>query len=188
MRSQLSCEMQIIAAHTRKVSVPPPSHSPLLLTSMSLAPPISSQASWPWGRGGGGGEPTFLATSTSSRPSPHLGAHHQPVSYYQSDFWYKEPLYEKDSSAVARFPHRREKFGKTGMRRTVEGVLIVREYHVSLLRLGTTFFKLPGGELNPREDKVEGLKRLMTEILGHQDRVLKTGSLMSALVTGADQF
>ncbi|KAB0392668.1 hypothetical protein E2I00_006295, partial [Balaenoptera physalus] len=32
---------------------------------------------------------------------------------------------------------------------------------------------LPGGELNPGEDEVEGLKRLMTEILGRQDGVLQ---------------
>ncbi|EMP25589.1 E3 ubiquitin-protein ligase AMFR [Chelonia mydas] len=62
----------------------------------------------------------------------------------------------------------REEFDKIGMRRTVEGVLIVHEHrlpHVLLLQLGTTFFKLPGGELNPGEDEVEGLKRLMTEVL-----------------------
>lgn len=70
----------------------------------------------------------------------------------------------------------REEFDKIGMRRTVEGVLIVHEHrlpHVLLLQLGTTFFKLPGGELNPGEDEVEGLKRLMTEILGRQDGVLQ---------------
>ena len=38
-----------------------------------------------------------------------------------------------------------------------------------LLQLGTTFFKLPGGELNPGEDEVEGLKRLMTDTLGRPD-------------------
>ena len=41
--------------------------------------------------------------------------------------------------------------------------------HVLLLQLGTTFFKLPGGELNPGEDEVEGLKRLMTDTLGRPD-------------------
>ncbi|CAO2612195.1 Cleavage and polyadenylation specificity factor subunit 5 [Lemmus lemmus] len=69
-----------------------------------------------------------------------------------------------------------EEFDKIGMRRTVKGVLIVHEHqlpHVLLLQLGTTFFKLPGGELNPGEDEVEGLKRLMTEILGRQDGVLQ---------------
>ena len=46
---------------------------------------------------------------------------------------------------------------KMGMRRSVDGVLLVHEHglpHVLLLQLGTTFFKLPGGELNPGEDEV----------------------------------
>ena len=70
----------------------------------------------------------------------------------------------------------------------MDGVLIVHEHglpHVLLLQLGTTFFKLPGGELNPGEDEVmidiifvlmidmfvqvEGLKRLMTDTLGRTD-------------------
>uniref|UniRef100_A0A8C0RIJ9 Cleavage and polyadenylation specificity factor subunit 5 n=1 Tax=Canis lupus familiaris TaxID=9615 RepID=A0A8C0RIJ9_CANLF len=96
-----------------------------------------------------------------------------PLTNYT--FGTKEPLYEKDSSVAARFQRMREEFDKIGMRRTVEGVLIVHEHqlpHVLLLQLGTTFFKLPGGELNPGEDEVEGLKRLMTEILGRQDGVL----------------
>jgi cleavage and polyadenylation specificity factor subunit 5 len=66
----------------------------------------------------------------------------------------------------------RDEFEKIGMRRSVEGVLIVHEHrlpHVLLLQLGTTFFKLPGGELNPGEDELDGLKRLMTDTLGRQD-------------------
>lgn len=58
------------------------------------------------------------------------------------------------------------------MRRSVDGVLLVYEHglpHVLLLQLGTTFFKLPGGELNPGEDETEGLKRLMTETLGRPE-------------------
>nr|XP_045001981.1 cleavage and polyadenylation specificity factor subunit 5-like [Jaculus jaculus] len=97
-----------------------------------------------------------------------------PLTNYT--FGTKEPLYEKDSSVAARVQRMREEFDKIGMRRTVEGVLIVHEHrlpHVLLLQLGTTFFKLPGGELNPGEDEVEGLKRLMTEILGRQDGVLQ---------------
>ena len=42
-----------------------------------------------------------------------------------------------------------------------------------LLQLGTTFFKLPGGELNPGEDEVERLQCLMTEISGRQGGVLQ---------------
>ncbi|KPJ19535.1 Cleavage and polyadenylation specificity factor subunit 5 [Papilio machaon] len=60
------------------------------------------------------------------------------------------------------------------MRQSVEGVLLVHEHglpHVLLLQLGTAFFKLPGGELNPGEDEIEGLKRLLTETLGRQDGV-----------------
>lgn len=54
------------------------------------------------------------------------------------------------------------------------GVLLVHEHglpHVLLLQLGTTFFKLPGGELNPGEDEVEGLKRLLSETFGRKDGI-----------------
>lgn len=67
----------------------------------------------------------------------------------------------------ARFQRMRDEFDRIGMRRSVEGVLLVHEHglpHVLLLQLGTTFFKLPGGELNAGEDEVEGLKRLLTEV------------------------
>ncbi|XP_017777020.1 PREDICTED: cleavage and polyadenylation specificity factor subunit 5 [Nicrophorus vespilloides] len=95
-----------------------------------------------------------------------------PLTNYT--FGTKEPLFEKDPSVPARFQRMRDEFERIGMRRSVEGVLLVHEHglpHVLLLQLGTTFFKLPGGELNPGEDEVEGLKRLMTETLGRQDGV-----------------
>merc|ERR1719300_2144124 len=87
-------------------------------------------------------------------------------------FGTKDPLFEKDPSVPARFQRMRDEFDKIGMRRSVEGVLLVHEHglpHVLLLQLGTTFFKLPGGELNPGEDDVEGLQRLMTDTLGGKD-------------------
>lgn len=62
----------------------------------------------------------------------------------------------------------RDEFDRIGMRRSVEGVLLVHEHglpHVLLLQLGTTFFKLPGGELSAGEDEVEGLKRLLSEVI-----------------------
>lgn len=93
-----------------------------------------------------------------------------PLTNYT--FGTKEALFEKDPSVPARFQRMREEFDKIGMRRSVEGVLLVHEHglpHVLLLQLGTTFFKLPGGELSPGEDEVEGLKRLMTETLGRAD-------------------
>lgn len=49
---------------------------------------------------------------------------------------------------------------------TTEGVLIIhRDWlpHVLLLQLGTMFFKLPGGEINPGTDDIEGPKCLMTD-------------------------
>ena len=57
-----------------------------------------------------------------------------------------------------------------------------------LLHLGTTFFKLPGSEPDPGEDEVEGLKRLMTEIQGRQNGVLKDWVIDDALGTSGDQI
>jgi cleavage and polyadenylation specificity factor subunit 5 len=93
-----------------------------------------------------------------------------PLTNYT--FGTKEALYERDSSVLARFQRMREEFHSIGMRRSVEGVLLVHEHglpHVLLLQLGTTFFKLPGGELKRDEDPVDGLKRLLNETLGKTD-------------------
>jgi len=54
------------------------------------------------------------------------------------------------------------KYEKEGMRRTVEGVLLVHKHnhpHVLLLQIGNTFFKLAGGRLKPGEEEISGLKR-----------------------------
>jgi len=64
-----------------------------------------------------------------------------PLTNYT--FGTKEPLYERDASVQARFNRMKEEFYKIGMRKTVDGVLIVHEHglpHVLLLQLGTTFF------------------------------------------------
>lgn len=66
-----------------------------------------------------------------------------PLTNYT--FGQKDPVFEKDTSVTARFERMREDFRKSGMRRSVEGVLIVHEHglpHILLLQLGTTFFKL----------------------------------------------
>ncbi|KAG1673053.1 Cleavage and polyadenylation specificity factor subunit 5 [Nymphon striatum] len=137
-----------------------------------------------------------MATTPSPRPSPSGWPKHMNNQYNNSTyittpnftlnrtinlypltnytFGTKEALFEKDSSVAARFQRMKDEFKTMGMRRSAEGVLLVYEHglpHVLLLQLGTTFFKLPGGELNPGEDEVEGLKRLMTETLGRQDGV-----------------
>ena len=72
-----------------------------------------------------------------------------PLSNYT--FGTKDPQYEKDSSVAARFQRMRDEYSSFGMRKTVEGVLLVHEHnlpHVLLLQLGTSFFKLPGKCLN----------------------------------------
>ncbi|XP_006902615.1 PREDICTED: cleavage and polyadenylation specificity factor subunit 5-like [Elephantulus edwardii] len=137
---------------------------------MSVVPPNRSHTGWPRGVSQFGNKYIQQTKPLTLEHTINL----YPLTNYT--FGTKEPLYEKDSSVEARFQHMREEFDKIGMRRTVEGVLIIHEHrlpHVLLLQLGTTFFKLPGGELSPGEDEVEGLKRLMTEILGHQDGVLQ---------------
>lgn len=101
----------------------------------------------------------------------------RPISLYpltNYTFGTKEPLFDRDSNVQSRFQRMREEFDKSGQRRSVEGVLIVHEHglpHVLLLQLGSTYFKLPGGELKNGETEIEGLKRLMTETLGRQDGV-----------------
>ena len=76
-----------------------------------------------------------------------------------------DPIFEKDASVPARFQRMRDEFDKLGMRRSVEAVLLVHEHglpHVLLLQLGTTFFKIPGGELHSGEDEIDGLKRILS--------------------------
>ena len=121
-----------------------------------------------------------------------------PLSNYT--FGTKEPMYEKDRTVEARFNRMREDFEKFGMRRSVEAVLLVHEHnlpHVLLLQLGmlrryhklklgvlyfecrgvifflpgTTFFKLPCGELSPGEGEEEGLIRIINTTLGREDGI-----------------
>lgn len=66
-----------------------------------------------------------------------------PLTNYT--FGQKDPVYERDTSVTARYDRMREEYSKWGMRRSVEGVLIVHEHglpHILLLQLGTSFFKL----------------------------------------------
>ena len=66
-----------------------------------------------------------------------------PLSNYK--FGNKDALYEKDQSVAARFQRMREDFEQMGMRRSVDGILLVHEHgicHVLLLQLGPSFYKL----------------------------------------------
>lgn len=63
-------------------------------------------------------------------------------------FGIKDPQHEKDKSVPDRLKRMQEKYEKEGMRRTVEGVLLVHQHnhpHVLLLQIGNNvkgFFKL----------------------------------------------
>ncbi|KAF6019525.1 NUDT21 [Bugula neritina] len=90
-----------------------------------------------------------------------------PLSNYS--FGNKEALYEKDQSVAARFQRMRDDFERVGMRRSVDAVLVVYEHnlpHILLLQLGSSFYRLPGGELNTGEDPFDGLKRLLNMYIG----------------------
>jgi len=119
-------------------------------------------------------QPMVSTNSVSLPKNPSLTLSRTVNLYPLTNYTFgtKEPLFEKDASVPARFQRMRDEYEKLGMRRSVDGVLLVHEHglpHVLLLQLGTTFFKLPGGELNPGEDECEGLKRLMTETLGRTE-------------------
>ncbi|KAL3319223.1 Nudix hydrolase 21, chloroplastic [Cichlidogyrus casuarinus] len=111
---------------------------------------------------------------TPSRLLNPCGSVNKVINLYPLEnytFGTKEANYEKDRSVPARLQRLQEDYGKTGMRRSVEGVLIVHEHklpHVLLLQLGS-FFKLPGGELRSDEDEMDGLRRLLKEMLGKED-------------------
>lgn len=133
-----------------------------------------------WPRGGGGGTNNTSNNNTTNQKqitvNPSITINRTINLYPLTNYTFgtKESLFEKDPSVPARFQRMRDEFDKIGMRRSVEGVLLVHEHglpHVLLLQLGTTFFKLPGGELNPGEDEVEGLKRLLSETFGRKDGI-----------------
>eukprot|EP00276_Gloeochaete_wittrockiana_P001952 CAMPEP_0184676000 /NCGR_PEP_ID=MMETSP0308-20130426/88115_1 /TAXON_ID=38269 /ORGANISM="Gloeochaete witrockiana, Strain SAG 46.84" /LENGTH=110 /DNA_ID=CAMNT_0027123799 /DNA_START=27 /DNA_END=356 /DNA_ORIENTATION=+ len=82
-------------------------------------------------------------------------------------FGIKDPQLEKDRSVPARLARFKDKYEHEGLRRTVDGILIVHNHnhpHVLLLQIGN-FFKLPGGRLQPGEGDIEGLKRKLTNKL-----------------------
>eukprot|EP00052_Salpingoeca_macrocollata_P015233 m.121101 g.121101 ORF g.121101 m.121101 type:complete len:206 (-) comp19610_c1_seq3:61-678(-) len=77
----------------------------------------------------------------------------------------KEPQVDKEKSAEARFNKLREDFKAHGQRRSVEMVMVVDDHrhpHVLLLQLGQTFFKLPGGHLQPGESDQDGVNRILS--------------------------
>ncbi|KAF8321328.1 cleavage and polyadenylation specificity factor 25 kDa subunit [Clavulina sp. PMI_390] len=84
----------------------------------------------------------------------------------------KEAQPEEDPSVAARLQRLQNNYEDYGMRRTVEGVLVVHDHghpHILMLQIANAFFKLPGDYLKPGEDDIEGLKRRL------DDRLAPTG-------------
>lgn len=81
----------------------------------------------------------------------------------------KNALLEKDSSVKERMARMKELYKKLGMRRVVEGLLLVHMHchpHVLLLQIGNTYFKLPGGRLRVGEHETDGLRRKLCNKVG----------------------
>eukprot|EP01125_Pyxidicula_operculata_P016610 TRINITY_DN573_c0_g1_i2.p1 TRINITY_DN573_c0_g1~~TRINITY_DN573_c0_g1_i2.p1 ORF type:complete len:175 (+),score=31.60 TRINITY_DN573_c0_g1_i2:25-525(+) len=81
---------------------------------------------------------------------------------HQYKFESKEKRLEKETSVNARLQRMEQVYEEEGLRRSVEGILLVHEHnhpHILLLQIGNTFFKLPGGKLRAGESEIEGLKR-----------------------------
>ncbi|KAK9665520.1 hypothetical protein RND81_14G117500 [Saponaria officinalis] len=86
-----------------------------------------------------------------------------PLSSYH--FYIKDQKTEKNYSVRARLSRLRLNYSIEGMKRSVEGVLLVQEHnfpYVLVFKIGDTLHKLPGGKLRPGEDEIEGLKRKLS--------------------------
>ena len=87
--------------------------------------------------------------STDVVPAWPIKTHIQPtITLFNLEnytFGKKEAQLEKDTSVASRLNRMKEKYEKEGMRRSVDGVLLVHQHnhpHVLLLQIGNTFFKL----------------------------------------------
>lgn len=81
-----------------------------------------------------------------------------PLSAYT--FTTKAAQPEEDPSVAARLQRLQNNYEDYGIRRTVEGVLVVHDHghpHVLMIQIANAFFKLPGDYLRPDEDEVAGL-------------------------------
>eukprot|EP00457_Paulinella_chromatophora_P015150 gb/GEZN01015714.1/.p1 GENE.gb/GEZN01015714.1/~~gb/GEZN01015714.1/.p1 ORF type:complete len:269 (-),score=23.62 gb/GEZN01015714.1/:18-824(-) len=107
-------------------------------------------------------KPTVLHLMGAVAPSIDL----YPIADYT--FGKKAPAAGKDQNYKAFMDRMRLNYSKFGMRRTVEGILLLQNHgfpHILLLQLGPNFFKLPGGRLRPGESELSGLKRILSKKL-----------------------
>ncbi|OBZ73149.1 Cleavage and polyadenylation specificity factor subunit 5 [Grifola frondosa] len=86
----------------------------------------------------------------------------------------KEAQPEEDPSVSARLQRLQNNYEDFGMRRTVEGILVVHDHghpHILMLQICKCFLQVvragftPGDYLKPGEDEIEGLKRRLDERL-----------------------
>eukprot|EP00049_Salpingoeca_infusionum_P004600 m.81538 g.81538 ORF g.81538 m.81538 type:complete len:212 (+) comp12641_c0_seq1:177-812(+) len=71
---------------------------------------------------------------------------------------------KEQRSADARMTQLKSDYETYGLVRSVEVVMVVDIHghpHVLVFQIGSKFYTLPGGQLEPGEDEVAGLKRLM---------------------------
>ncbi|KAK3239163.1 Pre-mRNA cleavage factor Im subunit 2 [Cymbomonas tetramitiformis] len=80
----------------------------------------------------------------------------------------KAALKDKGISITERLERMQEKYEAEGLRRSVEGIVLVAQHnypHVLLLQ-ADGYWRLPGGRLRPGEGEVEGLLRKLNNKLG----------------------
>jgi cleavage and polyadenylation specificity factor subunit 5 len=134
---------------------------------------------------------TTSSTSTDKLLDFHASSFHPVVDLYhlsKYSFGVKDSIPRKDYSSEARVERMRSNYATRGMRRMVEGVLLVHDHghpHVLVLQVEPSVFVLPGGRLKVGEDEVEGLKRKLDSKLAPlvQDLVPKWGLSQSELVS-----
>jgi len=113
-----------------------------------------------------------------------------PLENYS--FGQKEALKDLDFSTKVRLARHQKKYEIEGMRRTVEGVLLVQDHRMPYVLLlqhrKTQTYRLPGGHLRPGESDVEGLKRKLCKYMapvpkpGVTDTLFETvGELLATL-------
>ncbi|ORY35677.1 Cleavage/polyadenylation specificity factor subunit 5 [Naematelia encephala] len=81
----------------------------------------------------------------------------------------RESQPEEDSSVSARVARLQAQYKETGIRRSVDAVMVVIHMgfpHVLVLQVANSFYKLPGGYLDPSESDVDGLVTRLQEQLG----------------------
>eukprot|EP00252_Welwitschia_mirabilis_P015849 TRINITY_DN35231_c0_g1_i1.p1 TRINITY_DN35231_c0_g1~~TRINITY_DN35231_c0_g1_i1.p1 ORF type:complete len:200 (+),score=45.78 TRINITY_DN35231_c0_g1_i1:148-747(+) len=84
-------------------------------------------------------------------------------------FGKKEGSVKKGSLTTGNLDRMKSNYMRDGIRRCVEGILLMKEYshpHLLLLQEGNKILRLPGGHLKPGENEIEGLRRKLSSKLG----------------------